>query len=987
MRTGDMRDLTRPPETGGPLEGSEGGEREEEERRREKVREGRDREAAQDPDREQQDNQGTQVHDMAGGKRAGTRFSALEATNTKQGLLRPPSFSRRPSQRITAKGPVVQDASETDSLSDPGDVVLVPRRPAAHGHSRGESIGQGPSLFHTHPQAAPQVRNPPHSKEEIIRTKPPSPAFVKPIPRSIDAASPLGNQSFISAYNTTAFDGLLRSNTRKNAVQAPVPATRGIPETGYDSVRGQANVPTKGLYQLHEHSSTSLLSKTRGASPSSAKPAPQIWKPASTQKDDVVQPTHLSSRLGRLGSNFGSTTSITSTSPAEHSPSATDSERSDNEAARQRQVPVMPKVPKPQRTMPAPSFKPLPPLPTSALQTEKKSGYKSVESERLSDWSFIDISASFSATQSEEARSYPKIVVQDYESLPSMSNRPGARYRHADIRAFDDGPPANLENKNSFATNASERYIRPGTSTERMPSPGALSPDPADAAFKALRRLPSTTSDGRGPSPQRSGTGSSTSRRTSANDVPLSHAGRVSPSISHGETSSSDASSPPSDWEAAKPKIDGTVSAAGSQTAALSNPAPGSDVRANPGRLVLNKLSAIFEDRALYRGLLSSNPSDSQTILDVFQMLLDTRDLHDRRRRQLITAMRRLSAKTKLYPRRFNLNGPVHVLSEHPVTSGSYADIYRAYSQGEDLCLKVIKAYKPSLVEHMSKVYAKEAILWGQLSHPNVLPFYGLSPFHTQIAFVSPWAENGHLGDFLERNPRANRPLLCSDTAAGIAYLHAHTIVHGDLKAANVLVDDSGRACLADFGLSSVTDPQILHWATQSSVASRGGSIRWQAPELHVPAQDDSAEDKIVHNSKETDVFAWACLCYEIFTGHLPFFEIRSEATVLLKVILGGRPTRPPETTDAWLERGLTPHMWALMDDCWKFKPTQRPDINAVLARLELEKPVDERPPAQWGGKSAMRFRNFHDASVHRQQRRPTLRDLDSILSRLTPST
>lgn len=414
---------------------------------------------------------------------------------------------------------------------------------------------------------------------------------------------------------------------------------------------------------------------------------------------------------------------------------------------------------------------------------------------------------------------------------------------------------------------------------------------------------------------------------------------------------------------------------------------PGNYVSSGPrllGRAILSKLNAIFDNFAQHKRLLSCVGPDAQTVLDVFQMILDTRGLQDRRWRQLITAMRRISEKTSLYPRRFDLSGPVDILSDHPVASGSFADIYKAQSQGEDLCLKVIKAYKTSLVEHMAKVYAREAILWGQLSHPNVLPFYGIYPFRSQISFVSPWAEHGHLGDYLEQNPDANRVLLCSDAAAGVAYLHANTIVHGDLKAANVLVDGSGRASLADFGLSNVTDPQIMHWATHSSVASKGGSIRWQAPELHVPEADDSVDEKIIHNTGESDIFAWACLCYEIFTGHLPFFESTRESTVILRISRGDHPTRPAEATYPWLERGLTTSMWDLMEDCWKFNPRERPDISAVISRLKLEIADDKRPPGHWQRRSAMQFRNSHEAGLH--QHRPSLEDLDAILLRVSGS-
>lgn len=69
-----------------------------------------------------------------------------------------------------------------------------------------------------------------------------------------------------------------------------------------------------------------------------------------------------------------------------------------------------------------------------------------------------------------------------------------------------------------------------------------------------------------------------------------------------------------------------------------------------------------------------------------------------------------------------------------------------------------------ALPTYLAQVYAREAILWGQLCHPNVLPFYGLRSLScSQIAFVAPWAENGNLSKYLLRKPMANRILLVSN--------------------------------------------------------------------------------------------------------------------------------------------------------------------------------------------------------------------------------
>ncbi|KAG6835844.1 hypothetical protein H0H93_014059 [Arthromyces matolae] len=75
----------------------------------------------------------------------------------------------------------------------------------------------------------------------------------------------------------------------------------------------------------------------------------------------------------------------------------------------------------------------------------------------------------------------------------------------------------------------------------------------------------------------------------------------------------------------------------------------------------------------------------------------------------------------------------------------------------------------------------------------------------------------------------------------------------------------------------------------------------------------------------------------------------------------GDVPTPPPQDDSAWVDHGLSETMWDLLMDCWWYHPADRPDMSAVLMRLELEdKPVDSRPVEHGDGNegAAMHFRN-----------------------------
>ncbi|EDR06697.1 uncharacterized protein LACBIDRAFT_299795 [Laccaria bicolor S238N-H82] len=319
----------------------------------------------------------------------------------------------------------------------------------------------------------------------------------------------------------------------------------------------------------------------------------------------------------------------------------------------------------------------------------------------------------------------------------------------------------------------------------------------------------------------------------------------------------------------------------------------------------------------------------------------------------LLSVLLRLSRKSGLYPECIILKDVVHE-DNCAVAPGHFGEVWKGKFRNQQVCLKVVKIYKQSDVHRLLKVFAKEAILWSRLSHQNLLPFYGiyyLTYGHGRVCLVSPWMNNGNIKEYLLENPQVDRVLLVSDVAAGVLYLHQKVkIVHGDLKGVNILVTESGKACLADFGLSNHVDAEILTWTSESS-ANTGRTVRWQAPELFNPENGKSK------STKETDVYAFSCVCYEIFTCQVPFHEIPRDFTVMMKVMEGKRPSRPAKNSVPFVEWGLTDSMWRLMEQCWDRDPKNRPTMSSISRKGFLSSLVDNRPPGKGEALSPPQFR------------------------------
>ncbi|KAG6840418.1 hypothetical protein C0991_006812 [Blastosporella zonata] len=370
--------------------------------------------------------------------------------------------------------------------------------------------------------------------------------------------------------------------------------------------------------------------------------------------------------------------------------------------------------------------------------------------------------------------------------------------------------------------------------------------------------------------------------------------------------------------------------------------------RTNTVRGLCARLALVFQDAYKCKLLLSCHGFEAQALLDTFQLILDTGHSEGDLRRNLIIAIRKLSTKTDLYPTPFYLK-KLDQVNDTPEAGGAYGDIHRGVYQGRDICLKSIKVYTTTKPERIVKMIAREAVLWGQLEHTNLLPFYGLYLYNQRLSLISPWARNGTVSDFLLKQPKANRILLCSDIAEGIGYLHDNDIIHGDLKGVNILVDISHRAYLADFGLSAVEDPEILAWS-RNSTASRGGTVRWQAPELFkIETTEQDSYSGIPQNTKATDIYAFSCVCYEIFTGSIPF-PLASDGQVMLKVMSGERPLLPSKSI-----LGFSDEFRTLIRACWGAEPMDRPSISDVRAQLAPLIPGDHRSPGEWQGRLSLR--------------------------------
>ena len=157
----------------------------------------------------------------------------------------------------------------------------------------------------------------------------------------------------------------------------------------------------------------------------------------------------------------------------------------------------------------------------------------------------------------------------------------------------------------------------------------------------------------------------------------------------------------------------------------------------------------------------------------------------------------------------------------------------------------------------------------------------------------------------------------------------------------NILITNEtpARACLADFGLSTLT-PSAPGGMTTTTA---GGTPLYMAPELLNPGKSGKTNSR---PTQPADIYALGMVIYEVLTGFDPFFDQQYGTFQLVCLVVGGtRPTKPDNTEEIGFGNGT----WELVKECWREKATKRPTVGRVLAhlaRVSASSEVQLRPMA-----------------------------------------
>lgn len=289
---------------------------------------------------------------------------------------------------------------------------------------------------------------------------------------------------------------------------------------------------------------------------------------------------------------------------------------------------------------------------------------------------------------------------------------------------------------------------------------------------------------------------------------------------------------------------------------------------------------------------------------------------------------------------------------------GGMGTVFAAYDPHLDrkVALKVLRAQGSADNPEGHARLLREAQSLAKLAHPNVVTIHEVGVVDDRVFLTLQYVGGGTLESRLVSDqPDLDTTLdWLLQAGHGLQAAHALGLVHRDVKPANILVDDAGRAMVSDFGLATELDAGELEdgplhtTAERVSVSGRGATppspdgagaldnvgvlrtatgARVGTPAYMAPEQIDGLQV-----DARSDQFAFCVTMYRAIEGHAPF----AGATLLaLRESMNGAP-QPSKAMPTWLakliERGL------------QCDPQRRhPSMIALLAAIERG-----RQPPRW---------------------------------------
>lgn len=223
------------------------------------------------------------------------------------------------------------------------------------------------------------------------------------------------------------------------------------------------------------------------------------------------------------------------------------------------------------------------------------------------------------------------------------------------------------------------------------------------------------------------------------------------------------------------------------------------------------------------------------------------------------------------------------------IGAGGMGEVYKARDGklNREVAIKVLPAAISHDEERLMR-FKREAQVLASLNHANIASIYGLEDSNHIVALVMELVEGPTLAEVIASGalPIADALAIARQIAEALEAAHDRNIIHRDLKPANVKVTHDGTVKVLDFGLAKVLEAEsaptdLSHSPTLIKGTQAGvilGTAAYMSPE--------QAKGKVV--DKRSDIWAFGCVLFEMFTGKQAF--VGESLTDVLAAVVRAEP-------------------------------------------------------------------------------------------------
>ncbi|KAI0668960.1 kinase-like protein [Trametes maxima] len=217
----------------------------------------------------------------------------------------------------------------------------------------------------------------------------------------------------------------------------------------------------------------------------------------------------------------------------------------------------------------------------------------------------------------------------------------------------------------------------------------------------------------------------------------------------------------------------------------------------------------------------------------------------------------------------------------------------------------------------------RESGILRDANHPNVILYLGREETPQSFSVFMEYLPGGSIKSLLQNYGRFEDTLvstLIRQIVTGLEYLHSRGIVHGDLRAQNILIDSDGTCKIANFEDSRLISPSSDEFDKAESVSLQSPSLRPESPFCMAP---ELVRPKPKVSDPKSDIWSLGCVTIEMWTGERPWAGM-DVGTVLAKVSAKDIPPIPAGV-----------QLSELADDfrrrCFCYDPNERPSASELL--------------------------------------------------------